>query len=314
MAVFMALVFIVVSLGVKGGIEKANLVMMPLLIVMAVALAVYTLTIPGALDGALYYLTPDFSKFSVDLVISALGQVFFSLSIAMGIMVTYGSYLGKDTSLTQSAVRIGGFDIGVSFLAGLMIVPAAFVVLGSAEAVAQNSGPSLMFVILPEVFNSMGAGVSTVLGFAFFVLVLFAALTSAISLTETCVSIVHDGTRWSRRRSLAVTFAVIFVAGAVIDAGYNVASFVEPLGEGSSLLDLFDFLANSVIMPVVALLTCVFVGWIIKPQTLVDEIEASGHPFKLKRAWSVMVRYVAPVLVVLILVAYVAAQFGLFAL
>ena len=156
MLLFMAIVFIVVSLGVKGGIEKANLVMMPALIIMAVGIALYTLTMPGAVDGALYYLTPDFSKFSPELVIGALGQMFYSLSLAMGIMITYGSYLDKKSSLTQSVARIGGFDIGVSFLAGLMIVPAAFVAMGSGEAVAANSGPSLMFVILPTVFMSSG--------------------------------------------------------------------------------------------------------------------------------------------------------------
>ena len=311
MLIFMAIVFIVVSLGVKGGIEKANLFMMPALIVMAAGLAVYTLTMPGALDGALYYLVPDFSKFSPELVISALGQMFYSLSLAMGIMITYGSYLSKKDSLTQSVVRIGGFDIGVSFLAGLMIVPAAFVALGSGDAVAANSGPSLMFIILPTVFAAMGTGVATVLGFIFFLLVLFAALTSAISLAETCTSIVQDGTHWSRKKSLGVTFAVIVVAGIFVNMGYNHLAFIEPLGEGSSLLDFFDFISNSVIMPIVALLTCIFVGWIIKPQTLVDEIELTG-PFKLKTAWTVMIKYVAPVLVVVILVAYVAAQFGLF--
>ena len=311
MLIFMAIVVIVVSLGVKGGIEKANLFMMPALIVMAAGLAVYTLTMPGALDGALYYLVPDFSKFSPELVISALGQMLYSLSLAMGIMITYGSYLSKKDSLTQSVVRIGGFDIGVSFLAGLMIVPAAFVALGSGDAVAANSGPSLMFIILPTVFADMGTGVATVLGFIFFLLVLFAALTSAISLAETCTSIVQDGTHWSRKKSLGVTFAVIVVAGIFVNMGYNHLAFIEPLGEGSSLLDFFDFISNSVIMPIVALLTCIFVGWIIKPQTLVDEIELTG-PFKLKTAWTVMIKYVAPVLVVVILLAYVAAQFGLF--
>ena len=311
MLLFMLIVFAIVSLGVKGGIEKANLFMMPALIVMAVGLAIYTLTMPGALDGALYYLVPDFSKFSAELVISALGQMFYSLSLAMGIMITYGSYLSKKDSLTQSVTRIGCFDIGVSFLAGLMIVPAAFVAMGSGEAVAANSGPSLMFIILPTVFADMGTGVATVLGFLFFLLVLFAALTSAISLTETCVSIVQDGAKWSRAKSLGITFAVIAVAGIFVNMGYNRLSFIEPLGPGSSLLDLFDFLSNSVIMPIVALLTCVFVGWIIKPQSIIGEIELTG-PFKLKGAWTVMIKYVAPVLVVVILVAYVAAQFGLF--
>ena len=309
MLVFMAIVFVIVGLGVKGGIEKANLVMMPALIIMAVGIALYTLTMPGAVDGALYYLTPDFSKFSPELVIGALGQMFYSLSLAMGIMITYGSYLDKKSSLTQSVARIGGFDIGVSFLAGLMIVPAAFVAMGSGEAVAANSGPSLMFVILPTVFADMG-GAATVVGFLFFLLVLFAALTSAISLTETCTSIVQDGAGWSRKKALCAVIGVVAVAGIFVNLGYNGLSFIEPMGEGTTLLDFFDFISNSVIMPIVALLTCIFVGWIIKPKAIVDEVKISSE-FKVEKAWTVIIKYVAPVLVVVILVAFVAQTFGL---
>ena len=298
MLLFMAVVFIVVSLGVKGGIEKANLVMMPALIIMAVGIALYTLTMPGAVDGALYYLTPDFSKFSPELVIGALGQMFYSLSLAMGIMITYGSYLDKKSSLTQSVARIGGFDIGVSFLA-----------MGSGEAVAANSGPSLMFVILPTVFADMG-GAATVVGFLFFLLVLFAALTSAISLTETCTSIVQDGAGWSRKKALCAVIGVVAVAGIFVNLGYNGLSFIEPMGEGTTLLDFFDFISNSVIMPIVALLTCIFVGWIIKPKAIVDEVKISSE-FKVEKAWTVIIKYVAPVLVVVILVAFVAQTFGL---
>ena len=309
MLIFMAAAFIIVARGVKGGIEKANLILMPALIVMAIAIAIFTLTLPGALDGAAYYLKPDLSKFSPELVIGALGQMFYSLSLAMGIMITYGSYLEKKASLTQSVTRIGCFDLGVSFLAGLMIVPAAFVAMGSGDAVAQNSGPSLMFIILPEVFADMGQ-VATIVGFVFFLLVFFAALTSAISLTETCVSIIQDGAGYSRRKSLVITVVFIVVAGLIINSGYNVLSFIQPLGEGSSLLDFADFISNSVIMPIVALLTCVFVGWIIKPKTIIDEVRISA-PFKAAKAWSVMVKYVAPVLVVVILVTALAQSLGI---
>ncbi len=309
MLIFMAAAFVIVARGVKGGIEKANLILMPALIVMAIAIAIFTLTLPGALDGAAYYLMPDVSKFSPELVIGALGQMFYSLSLAMGIMITYGSYLEKKASLTQSVTRIGFFDLGVSFLAGLMIVPAAFVAMGSGDAVAQNSGPSLMFIILPEVFADMGQ-VATIVGFVFFLLVFFAALTSAISLTETCVSIIQDGAGFSRRKSLVITIVFIVVAGLFINSGYNVLSFIQPLGEGSSLLDFADFISNSVIMPIVALLTCVFVGWIIKPKTIIDEVRISA-PFKAAKAWSVMVKYIAPVLVVVILVTALAQSLGI---
>ncbi len=288
--------------------------MMPALIIMAVAIAIYTLTMPGAVEGALYYLTPDFSKFSPELVIGALGQMFYSLSLAMGIMITYGSYMRKQDSLTSSVVRIGGFDLGVSFIAGagLLIVSAAFVAMGSGDAVAAKAGPSLMFVTLPTVFVDMG-GMATIIGFLFFLLVLFAALTSAISLVETLVSIVHDGLQCTRAKALGIVIAFVVIAGAIINAGYNGLSFIEPLGAGSSILDFADFISNSVLMPIVALLTCVFVGWIVKPKTIIDEVRVSA-PFKAAPAWTIMIKYIAPVLVIIILVAYVAAQFGFFSM
>lgn len=310
MLLFMALAFIVVARGVKGGIEKANLVMMPALIIMAIGLVVYTLAQPGALEGAAYYLIPDFSKFSPELVISAMGQMFFSLSLAMGIMITYGSYVAKKESLTTSAIRVGGFDLGVSFLAGLMIVPAAFVSLGSGEAVAETAGPGLMFIVLPQMFSTFG-DMAVVVGAIFFALVIFAALTSAISLTETCVSIIMDATSWSRKKTLAVTFSIIAAAGIVVNLGYNGLSFIQPLGDGTTILDFADFLSNSVMMPIAALMTCIFVGWIIKPKTIADEISSSA-PFRARKAWGIMIKYIAPVLVVIILLAYVGATFGLF--
>ncbi|MDO4533008.1 MAG: sodium-dependent transporter [Coriobacteriia bacterium] len=310
MLVFMAICFIVVSLGVKGGIEKANLIMMPLLLIFAIGIAVFVGMQPGAAEGIAYYLTPDFSKLSPELLISAMGQMFYSLSLAMCIMITYGSYLEKKENLPQSVAWIGGADLVVSMLAGLMIVPAAFLALGSAEAVAENAGPSLMFIVLPGVFDQM-TGVAGVIGFVFFLLVLFAALTSAISLIESLVSIVSDSANWSRRKALIAVMAWVVLAGIFINAGYNGLSFIEPLGPGSSILDLADFVSNSVLMPIVAFLTLVFVGWIIKPKVLIDEIKQSS-PFKAEKLWVFMIKYVCPVLVAIIFVAYVGAQFGVF--
>lgn len=310
MVLFMLITYAIVALGVNGGIEKSNLVMMPALIIMAAGIAVYSLTLPGALEGLEYFLVPDFSKFSAELVISALGQTFFTLSLAMGIMVTYGSYLKKEVKLTSSVVQIASTTFGISILAGLMIVPATFAAMGSGEAVADNSGPSLMFIVLPQVFDSMGVA-APVLGFVFFLLVLFAALTSSISLVETCTAIIGDGTGWSRRRSLGIVVAFVTVMGIVVNLGYSSLSFIEPLGEGSSILDLLDFISNSVMMPISALLTCVFVGWVIKPKTIADEVRVSAQ-FALEKPWEVLIKYIAPVLLVVIMVAYVAAQFGLF--
>ena len=309
---FLLIVFAIVALGVKNGIERANRILMPVLLVMTAGICIYELTLPGAIDGLAYYLTPDFSKFSVELVIAALGQMFYSLSLAMGIMITYGSYMQKSDNLEQSVRRIELFDTGYAFLAGLMIVPAAFVAIGSAEAVASKSGPSLMFVILPNVFDQMG-GIASIMGFLFFLLVVFAALTSSISLTETCVSIVQDSAHITRKKALIVSMAFIFVMAMIVNMGYCQLAFIEPLGPGSTILDFLDFISNSVMMPIAALMACVFVGWIIKPKAIIDEVKFSG-PFKAEKMFTVMVKFIAPVLLVVILVAYVAAQFGLFSM
>lgn len=295
MLVFMALVFIIVALGVKKGIEKANLIMMPALLVMAVAIAVYVAMQPGAMEGIAYYLIPDFSQFSADLVLNAMGQMFYSLSLAMGIMITYGSYVHRDECLTSSVTRIAGFDLLVSLIAGFMIVPAAFVVMGGAPT---SAGPSLMFVTLPQVFAGMG-NAAVILGFVFFLLVTFAALTSAISLTETCVSIISDGLKWSRRKSLIACILWVVLVGCFVNAGYNGLSDIRFFG--MEILDFFDFISNSVLMPIVALLICVFVGWIITPKDLIEEIKLNS-PFRAEKAWVVMIKFLAPVLVIAILV------------
>ena len=295
MLVFMALVFIIVALGVKKGIEKANLIMMPTLLVMAIAIAVYVALQPGAMEGIAYYLIPDFSQFSADLVLNAMGQMFYRLSLAMGIMITYGSYVHRDECLTSSVTRIAGFDLLVSLIAGFMIVPAAFAVMGGAPT---SAGPSLMFVTLPQVFAGMG-NAAVILGFIFFLLVTFAALTSAISLTETCVSIISDGLKWSRRKSLIACILWVVLVGCFVNAGYNGLSDIRFFG--MEILDFFDFISNSVLMPIVALLICVFVGWIITPKDLIEEIKLNS-PFRAEKAWVVMIKVLAPILVIAILV------------
>lgn len=307
--VFMGLTFLVVARGVKGGIEKANLILMPALILMIVGLCGYVAMQPGAIEGIAYYLVPDFSKFSVNLVVAALGQMFFSMSLAMGIMITYGSYVEKKESLTSSAIRVGGFDLGFSILAGLLIVPCAFLAFGSGDAVAAGSGPGLMFIVLPQMFMDFGDA-AVVIGACFFALVFFAAITSSISLVETCVSIIQDATNWTRTKSMIVTFSVIFVSAIFINLGYNGLSFIHPMGGESTLLDFADFLSNTIMMPIAALLTCIFVGWIIKPETLIEEV-AQSTPFKFQKAWAIIIKYIAPVAVVIILVAFTMSTFGL---
>ena len=303
MIAFMLICVGIVLLGVKNGIEKANMIMMPLLLVIAVGIAIFVLCQPGAIDGALYYLVPDFSKFSPELVINALGQMFYSLSLAMGIIVTYGSYLDKKENLTQSVGSIAFFDLFVAFIAGLMIVPAAFMALGLGEGGIMSAGPSLMFVTLPAVFEGMGQA-AQVVGIVFFVLVFFAAATSAISLIEACTSIFQDGLKWSRNKSLFAVTVFMIAAGCLINAGYNVLSWVEPLGPNTQILDFFDFISNSVMMPIVALLTLIFVGWVVKPKVIIDEVRESSK-FRLAKPWTIMIKYIAPVLIVVILVANV---------
>ena len=312
MLIFMAITYFIAALGVNNGLEKANFVMMPALIIIAAVIAVYALTMPGAMDGLAFYLVPDFSKFSPELVIAALGQTFFTLSLAMCIMVTYGSYLDKSTKLTSSVAQIAGSTFGVSLLAGLMIIPATFVTMGSGEAVAQNSGPSLMFVVLPQVFEGMG-DIAGIVGTGFFVLVLFAALTSALSIVEACTSIVQDATHCSRGKAIAVVATWGTLMGIVVTLGYSSLSFIQPLGDGTTILDFLDFLSNSVMMPIVALLTCIFVGWIVGPKVIEEEVMLSAE-FKLRKVWAFMIKYIAPVALVVILVAYVAQTFGLFSM
>ena len=306
---FVGATVLIVALGVENGIEKANLVMMPLLVVIAVGIAIFTLTQPGAGAGAFYYLVPDFSKISPELLIAALGQMFYSMSLAMGIMITYGSYTKKDSSLTTSAVQVGGFDFGISFFAGLMVIPAAFVGLGGGEAIAEEAGPSLMFITLPEVFSKMG-NFGGIIGALFFVLVLFAALTSAISLTETLVSIICDATKCPRRKAIVIIIIYFAITVTLVNLGYNKLDFIQPLGEGTTLLDFFDFLSNTVMMPIVAILTCIFVGWIIKPKEIIDEVKLSSK-FVLAKPWVIMIKFIAPILVAIILISYTAEKFGL---
>ena len=226
MLIFMAITYLVVALGVNNGIEKANLVMMPALIVVSAVLAVYALSLPGALDGLAFYLIPDVSKFSPELIVAALGQTFFTLSLAMGIMVTYGSYLEKKEKLTSSVMQIAGTTFAISLLAGLMIIPSTFAALGSGDAVAQNAGPSLMFIILPQVFNSMGEA-GGIIGCVFFILVIFAALTSSISLVETCTAVISDGSGCTRVRALIITIVFTTLAGIIARARPSLISWTS---------------------------------------------------------------------------------------
>ena len=302
---FMAITAVIVFCGVDKGIEKVSKLMMPLLVVLIIFIAIYTVcTMDGAWEGVIYYIKPDFSKFTVMTVVSAMGQLFYSMSLAMGIMITFGSYMKKDISIQKSAHQIEIFDSGVAFLAGLMIIPAVFAFSGGDES-ALGQGPGLMFVTLPKIFESMPAG--NLIGAAFFVMVFFAALTSAISLMETVVSILCDKLKLGRRICCLIVLVGSLLLGIPSSLGYSAWSNVKILG--MQMLDFFDFISNSVLMPVAALATCLFIGYFLKPQPVIDEIALTGD-FKQKKLFSATIRYIAPICILLILISSVLSAFG----
>jgi len=303
--IFLGATALIVLLGVEKGIEKVSKVMMPVLVVLTLVVAVYSLFLPGAIDGLIYYIKPDFSHFSATTVLAAMGQLFYSMSLAMGIMITYGSYMKKDVNLESSVAQIEIFDTGIAFLAGLMVIPAVFAFSGGDPA-SLGKGPGLMFITLPKVFDSMPGG--TIIGAVFFLLVLFAALTSSISLMETVVSIFRDRLKWNRKVTTLVVLLICIVLGVPSSLGHGLWDDFRIIG--MNFLDFSDFISNSVLMPIVALITCLFVGFIIKPKTLIEEIEIRS-PFKKKKLFEIMIQYVAPICIILILVSSILDAFGI---
>lgn len=303
---FLAFTAVVVWFGVEKGIEKVSKILMPILVGLSAVIAIYSVTIPGAVDGLVYYIKPDFSHFSATTVLAAMGQLFYSMSLAMGIMITYGSYMKKDVNLESSVTQIEIFDTGIAFLAGLMVIPAVFAFSGGDRA-ALGKGPGLMFVTLPKVFESMAGG--TIIGALFFLLVFFAALTSSISLMETVVSIICDKTKLGRKSSCIIVFIVSLLLGLPSSLGFGIWGEIKILG--LQFLDFFDFISNSVLMPVVAFFTCIFVGYVVKTKIVSDEVELSGK-FKRKALFEFVIKYLAPVCIVLILISSVLDVFGIF--
>lgn len=304
-ALFIGATALIVLFGVEKGIEKVSKVMMPVLVVLTVFIALYTIfTMDGAWAGVKYYIMPDFSHFSIMTVVAAMGQLFYSMSLAMGIMITFGSYMKKDLSIEKSVRQIELFDTGIAFLAGLMIIPAVFAFSGGDES-ALGQGPGLMFVTLPKVFEAMPGG--TVIGVIFFFMVTLAALTSSISLMETIVSIFMDKLHLGRRASCFAVLGISLIIGLPSSLGYSIWSDVKILG--MQFLDLFDFVSNSIMMPVVAFATCIFVGFVIKPKAIIEEASIDNE-FKWRGLFSVVIRYVAPVCILAILVSSILSAVG----
>ena len=308
-ALFIALTAIVVLLGVQKGIENVSKFMMPVLVVLTLLIAGYGLTIDGAMDGVVYYLKPNMKDFSAKTILAAMGQMFYSMSLAMGIMVTYGSYVKKEDNLESSVRQIEIFDTAIAFLAGLMVIPAVFAFSGGT-AENLNAGPGLMFMTLPKVFNSMPMG--GLVGTAFFVLVFFAALTSSISLMETIVSIIRDKTGLGRRTTCIIVTVLSLVLGAPSSLGFGIWGHIAPLG--MSILDAFDFISNSVMMPIVAFFTCVLVGFVVGPKVVADEVTISDGKFKSEKLFTVMIKWICPIFLAIILASSIATAMGVFSL
>ena len=305
--IFIAFTALVVWFGVEKGIKKVSKVMMPILVVLTIFIAIYGLTIDGAKDGLIYYIKPRLSDFTFKTVIAAMGQLFYSMSLAMGIMITYGSYMKKENNLESSVRQIEIFDTAIAFLAGLTIIPAVFAFSGGDKA-ALGKGPSLMFVTLPKVFDSMPFG--SVIGTVFFVLVLFAALTSAISLMETIVSIFSDKLGWSRHKATLIVFICAVAIGVLPCLGFGVLDFIH-IG-AMTILDIMDFVSNSILMPICALFTCILIGFVVKPKAVIDEATRNGEKFKSRNLFVVVIKWVSPICLVLILISSILDALGIF--
>lgn len=310
--IFLICTAIVILCGVDKGIEKLSKVLMPILLLLVIGISVYSLTLKHTdadgtvrtgIDGLKIYLIPSFKGVSVKdffiILMDAMGQLFFSISVSMGIMITYGSYVKDDTNLMKSINQIELFDTVVAMLAGLMIVPAVFVFMGKD---GMSAGPGLMFVSLPKVFAQM-RGVGTVIGILFFLMVIFAAITSSVSVMEAIVSSIVD--RFGLTRKKGTIFVSIYAAivGTIVCLGYNKLYFEVKLPNGAiaQVLDILDYISNNLLMPLVALITCILIGWVVKPKTIIDEVTKNGERFGRKTIYNVMIKVVAPALLFVLL-------------
>ena len=303
--IFALLTLIIIFAGVQNGVERVSKIMMPILVVLSVIIAIYSITRPGAMSGVKYFLVPNMDNFSWMTVVSAMGQMFYSLSIAMGILVTFGSYMKKDTSIEDSTKNVEIFDTAIAIMAGLMIIPAVFAFSGGDPDTLQ-AGPSLMFITIPKVFESMGLG--TIVGILFFVLVLFAAITSSIALTESAVSTFEDELGWDRRKSTVLAGAIMLILGTLSSLGYGPLASVKIIG--MQFLDFFDFLTNSVMMPIAAIATCLLVSKVIGLKAIEEEVLLGESKFRRKAIFNFMIKYLCPIFAVIILISSVANAFG----
>ena len=310
--IFLCITAFVVFRGVEKGIESFSKIIMPLLLVLVLAIAIFSVTMKftdaegvtrTGLEGLKIYLVPNLEGLTVkqffSVLLDAMGQLFFSLSVAMGIMVAYGSYVRDDANLVSSINQIEIFDTVVAILAGVMIIPAVFTFMGTEGMEA--SGPSLMFISLPKVFHAMG-GVGIVIGCLFFAMVLFAAITSSVSIMEAIVASLMDKFHISRIKAAVIETAIALAGGIIVCLGYNKLYFdiTLPNGAHAQVLDVMDYISNNILMPIVAIGTCILIGWVAKPKTVIDEVEKTGHKFGRKHLYIVMIKVIAPLLLVIL--------------
>jgi NSS family neurotransmitter:Na+ symporter len=312
LVVFLLATSFVIFRGVNKGIENLSKVLMPILIFLVVVIAVFSLTLNHTdasgvtrtgLQGLKVYLVPDLSSITLKsfftTLLDAMGQLFFSLSVAMGIMITYGSYVPDEDNLGKSINQIEIFDTVVAFLAGVMIIPAVFTFSGTEGL--QASGPGLMFISLPNVFAQMG-WFGNIVGCLFFAMVLFAALTSSVSVMEAIISSLMDQFNWSRKKAVLIETAIALIAGTIVCLGYNKLYFEATLPNGSTaqILDIMDYISNNILMPIVAIGTCILIGWIAKPKTVIEEVEKNGTKMGRKLLYTVMIKFIAPVMLIVL--------------
>lgn len=303
--IYAVIVLAVIYAGVQNGIERVSKFMMPVLVILSLIITVYSVTRPGALAGIKYFLVPNISHFSWMTVVTAMGQMFYSLSIAMGILITFGSYIKRENSIEESTKQVEIFDTAIAMMAGLMIIPAVFAFSGG-DAETLQAGPALMFITIPKVFASMGFG--TFAGIMFFLLVLFAALTSSIALTESAVSTFEDEFKWSRKKSTVVIGVIMIAVGSLSALGYGPLAHVTIIG--MQFLDFFDFLTNTVMMPIAAIATCLLVSKVVGIKSIEEEVTYEGGAFRRKKIFCFMIQYLCPIFAGLILISSIANAFG----
>lgn len=290
---FMTLTLGIIALGVINGIQRASKILMPLLFFILLALVVRGLTLPGASEGVAFFLTPDFKEVSGQTFLAAVGQAFFTLSIGMGIIITYGSYLKKDEVITDNAAWIIGLDTLVAVLAGFAIFPAVF-----AMGFDPASGPGLAFITLPAVFAEMPAG--GIFGFLFFLLLSVAALTSAISLLEVVVAYVIDEKGWNRTTASIITGILIFLVGIPPSLGYSVLSDVTFFG--LDVLDTYDFITGNIMLPLGGLFTCIFVGYVWKANSVIEETKKPKGKIIFGNIYKFLIMYFIPIAITVVMV------------